>query len=186
MAGRHRLRKRRHRALWVLVAIPAVAVGVMAYPALSPPQEALSPSVAASVEAWQARTPTPTPAPSAEPTPAAATGPCPDFGGTQPHIATAGRILEQRYPSLRITTTDDGLDLWTTDITLGWRVARYVLANLDELDALYVTYRSSVALSDESWHALRDRGNPTANHDDHVHVSFKSAPPRGADCPEEE
>lgn len=179
MAGRHRLKKRRRPGLWVLVALPVVVVGAMAYPALSAPPEAPSPSVTASVNAWQART---TPQPPAQPSVEL----CSAYGGTMAHVARAGRLLEERYPAVRIMVADDGLDVWTSDVDLGWRVARYVLSNLDELHALYVVYRSSVAFDDDTWHVMRDRGDATANRDDHVYVSFRSTPPTGTDCPTEE
>lgn len=180
MAGRHRLRKRRRPGLWILVALPVVVVGAMAYPAFTAPEEAPSASVAAATQAWQARTTTPVPTPAEEPT-----GPCAEFGGTMPHVAEAGLLLEERYPALKITSAEDGLEVWTSDVTLGWRVARYVMNNLDDMRALYVVYRSSVSFGDETWHAMRDQGDPTANHEDHLYVAFRSAAP-GVDCPEEE
>ena len=81
------------------------------------------------------------------------------------------------------TEHDDGraLDFMTyADQAKGQAIANYLQANAAELDVLYLVWRQqiwSVARADEGWRAMEDRGSPTANHMDHVHVSLE--PPSG-------
>ncbi len=56
----------------------------------------------------------------------------------------------------------------------GQAVADYVRAHATELGVTYVIWRQhiwSVARSSEGWRLMEDRGSPTQNHFDHVHVS---------------
>jgi hypothetical protein len=62
------------------------------------------------------------------------------------------------------------------DRATGDALADCVLANMDELGAKYVIWEQQINHGD-GWEAMEDRGGVTANHFDHVHVSFQ----RGAD-----
>ncbi|WP_029212112.1 M23 family metallopeptidase [Arsenicicoccus bolidensis] len=71
------------------------------------------------------------------------------------------------------------LDFMTNDIpdgkATGDRLAAYLQANAAALDVKYVMWYSriwSVARADEGWRTLPDRGAPTQNHEDHVHLSL--------------
>jgi len=66
------------------------------------------------------------------------------------------------------------LDNMISDSTVGWEIAKWVRANAKELGAMEVIYRQhiwTVQRSSEGWRSMSDRGSPTANHMDHVHVS---------------
>lgn len=71
------------------------------------------------------------------------------------------------------------LDFMTNDIAhgsaTGTRLARYARTHAADLGVQYVVWRQriwNIARDDEGWRAMPDRGNPTDNHMDHVHVSL--------------
>ena len=71
------------------------------------------------------------------------------------------------------------LDFMTNDIpdgaAAGDALAGYLQEHAGELDVKYVIWRQRIwspARSAEGWRAMPDRGNPTANHFDHVHLSL--------------
>jgi hypothetical protein len=53
----------------------------------------------------------------------------------------------------------------------GEQLAEYAAANMDELGISYVIYRQRINTG-SGWEAMEDRGGATANHMDHVHISF--------------
>jgi hypothetical protein len=53
----------------------------------------------------------------------------------------------------------------------GDKLADYVLKYRDAFKVKYVIYRQRINFG-SGWKAMEDRGSPTANHMDHVHVSF--------------
>jgi hypothetical protein len=66
------------------------------------------------------------------------------------------------------------LDCMISDSTIGWDIAHWVRANAKSLGVSEVIYRQhiwTVQRSSEGWRSMSDRGSPTANHMDHVHVS---------------
>lgn len=74
------------------------------------------------------------------------------------------------------------LDLMVSDPKRGTSLAEYARANARRLGVKYVIWRQriwSVARSGEGWRPMEDRGSPTQNHMDHVHVSFEASPPAG-------
>lgn len=67
------------------------------------------------------------------------------------------------------------LDFMTSD-NRGTALANEVVRINDALDAMYVIWRQRINSFDgRGWRAMADRGSPTENHMDHVHVSFKSS-----------
>lgn len=60
----------------------------------------------------------------------------------------------------------------------GDRLAVYALEHRAELGITYVIWRQRYN-SGSGWDAMADRGSTTANHYDHVHVSFAHTPPPG-------
>jgi hypothetical protein len=61
-----------------------------------------------------------------------------------------------------------------TRIPLGDAVARYHVAHWKELCVKYVIWQQRILTSPKgSWKPMADRGSPTANHLDHVHVSYR-------------
>jgi hypothetical protein len=66
------------------------------------------------------------------------------------------------------------LDCMISDTSVGWDAARWVRANAKSLGVSEVIYRQqiwTVQRSSDGWRSMSDRGSPTANHMDHVHVS---------------
>ncbi|HVD82159.1 MAG TPA: SH3 domain-containing protein [Propionibacteriaceae bacterium] len=66
------------------------------------------------------------------------------------------------------------LDCMISDSSVGWNAAKWVRANAKSLGVSEVIYHQqiwTVQRSSEGWRSMSDRGSPTANHMDHVHVS---------------
>ncbi|WP_233160143.1 hypothetical protein [Pseudonocardia sp. MH-G8] len=104
------------------------------------------------------------------------------FGGVQGVVAAAGNELRCRFDvdevsgvAGRANASDhpDGLalDLMVDRVT-GEDLAEYALANRDRLGIEYVIYRQRID-SGDGWERMEDRGGATANHMDHVHISFE-------------
>ena len=55
--------------------------------------------------------------------------------------------------------------------TEGNTIASFLQANAAELNIKYLIWRQRIWYPGGSWQAMEDRGSPTANHMDHVHVS---------------
>jgi hypothetical protein len=59
-------------------------------------------------------------------------------------------------------------------VAYGDQIAAWVRARHEQLGVRYITWRQhiwNVERAGDGWRPLRDRGNPTANHLDHVHVT---------------
>ena len=114
--------------------------------------------------------------------------PCPSGSsvesGLTPDAIRVHRALCHRYPQItsflgrRTSSGYHGegraLDNMISDSTVGWEIAKWVRANAKSLGAMEVIYRQhiwTVQRSSEGWRPMSDRGSPTANHMDHVHVS---------------
>jgi hypothetical protein len=114
--------------------------------------------------------------------------PCPSGSsvesGLTPDAIRVHRALCHRYPQIsafygrRSSSGYHGegraLDNMISDSTVGWEIAKWVRAHAKELGAMEVIYRQhiwTVQRSSEGWRSMSDRGSPTANHMDHVHVS---------------
>lgn len=76
----------------------------------------------------------------------------------------AGRAGSSDHPSGR------ALDLMV-DRDPGEDLAEYAVDNMDRLGIKYVIYRQRINYG-SGWESMEDRGGVTANHMDHVHVSF--------------
>lgn len=73
----------------------------------------------------------------------------------------SGRALDVMIPSYK------------TNKALGDRVAAYVIAHHKELHVNYIIWRQrSYTMTRGSWVSMANRGSDTANHLDHVHISF--------------
>lgn len=60
----------------------------------------------------------------------------------------------------------------------GDAIADCALQNMQALGISYVIWQQQINYG-SGWQAMEDRGSPTANHEDHVHVSFESSAPSG-------
>jgi Bacterial SH3 domain len=114
--------------------------------------------------------------------------PCPGGSsvesGLTPDAIRVHRALCHRYPQFtsflgrRSSSGYHGegraIDCMISDSSVGWDAARWVRANAKSLGASEVIYRQqiwTVQRSSDGWRSMSDRGSPTANHMDHVHVS---------------
>jgi hypothetical protein len=60
------------------------------------------------------------------------------------------------------------------DTALGNAIVAYHIDHWDELGVEYIIYKQRILQSPNgSWSAMEDRGSPTANHMDHVHVNYR-------------
>jgi uncharacterized protein YraI len=114
--------------------------------------------------------------------------PCPSGSsvedGLTPDAIRVHRAVCHRYPQftsflgLRSSSGYHGegraLDCMISNTTVGWDAAKWLRANASKLGVMEVIYRQqiwTVQRSSEGWRSMSDRGSPTANHMDHVHVS---------------
>ncbi|WBT09405.1 peptidoglycan DD-metalloendopeptidase family protein [Corynebacterium sp. SCR221107] len=88
------------------------------------------------------------------------------IGGWRPSDAVADDHPQGRAIDVMIDNyqTSEGIEL-------GDSVVSYFLANYDALDVDYIIWRQELIYPGQTT-AMEDRGNLTANHFDHVHVSF--------------
>jgi hypothetical protein len=148
------------------------------------PKPAPKPVAKAAPKAAPKPAPKPVAAPKPAPAPAIACG-LRQLAGTQPNVSAAGRALMARFaiPEAKVlgrgsrgTAGSDhpaGLALDFMVPAIGDRLADYVLAHRAELGVTYVIWRQRINLG-SGWQAMADRGSATANHMDHVHVSFRT------------
>ncbi|WP_433758018.1 hypothetical protein [Nocardia sp. CA-135398] len=104
-----------------------------------------------------------------------------ELAGTQPHVAQVGHMLGKMFGITDIGGAlgrggDDhgaglAVDLMTSDSAHGDAIAEFVLANQQRFGVTYVIWRQRYN-DGNGWSSMEDRGSPTANHYDHVHVSF--------------
>ena len=131
--------------------------------------------------------------PDATPGGAGASSPASDYplGAVQPQTAAVANTIGPMFHIRTVGghragdadpyghTAGLALDFMIDDIprgtATGTRLAGYLRNHAVELGVAYVVWRQhiwSVARADEGWRAMPDRGNPTDNHMDHVHLSL--------------
>ena len=113
-------------------------------------------------------------------------GPCPD--GSVENGLTSGAIRVYRavchaFPEITSYggwdahgehASGKAIDIMTSDVGLGTRIAEYLRSNAPALDLYDVIWRQHIFTQErgsEGWRSMSDRGSATANHYDHVHVS---------------
>ncbi|MBF6347594.1 hypothetical protein IU448_01020 [Nocardia flavorosea] len=106
-----------------------------------------------------------------------------ELAGTQPHVAQVGNLIGQTFGVADIGGANgryDGehgaglaLDFMTSDPAHGDAIADFVLANKERFGVSYVIWQQQYN-DGSGWSYMEDRGSPTQNHYDHVHVSFYS------------
>lgn len=72
------------------------------------------------------------------------------------------------------------LDFMTSSYTQGDQIAAFTQQNAGRLNVQYIIWKQhiwNIGRASEGWRAMPDRGSVTANHYDHVHVSFKYTKP---------
>ncbi|PKV76441.1 hypothetical protein ATK86_1423 [Nocardia fluminea] len=106
------------------------------------------------------------------------------FNGTRPHVAQVGNLLQKMFGVSDIGGANgryDGdhgaglaLDVMTPNPALGNTIADFVLANKARFGITYVIWQQRYN-DGGGWSYMEDRGSPTQNHLDHVHISFESS-----------
>ncbi len=83
-----------------------------------------------------------------------------DFGTYADHQPTRDRALDVFTP--------------TNSSTRGDAICRFALQNWNRYGITYVIYRQRINSNDgRGWRGMENRGSPSANHYDHVHISFE-------------
>ncbi len=105
-----------------------------------------------------------------------------DLGRVKSHVRTAAEQLGCRYgaPDMhgvagRAGTSDhpSGLAIdFMVDRSTGDALASCALENMDALGIKYVIWEQAINHGN-GWKGMEDRGGATANHFDHVHISFE-------------
>lgn len=103
------------------------------------------------------------------------------YGGVAGSVQAVGNAVECLFPSAkdvlgvgaRASGSDHpggyALDIMTPN---GNPIANCVMANQDALGVKYAIYNRRINTG-SGWEGMEDRGGVTANHEDHVHVSFE-------------
>lgn len=117
-----------------------------------------------------------------------------DLSATQPHVAMVGNFLKGIFHITnvggavgRAGGADDhatglALDFMVMNNTsLGDALAQMVLANKERFGVTYVIWQQRYN-DGNGWSMMEDRGSPTANHYDHVHVSFAPSSDTSLTC----
>lgn len=168
-------------------ALTGVAIG--AADSTSAARERAERAAAEATERPAPEVPTAEPPTAERPSPERAAGPGPascaagteGFGDVAEATARAGEKLRCMFGvetvhgvAGRASTSDHpkgkALD-FMVDRATGDRLAAYARQNMDELGISYVIYRQRIDTGD-GWETQEDRGGDTANHMDHVHISF--------------
>lgn len=114
-----------------------------------------------------------------------------DLQGTEPHVAQVGHHILTQFAvdsvggrASRANASDHPLGL-ALDFMVGPEVgdalADYVLDNQAAFGVTYVIWQQRIN-SGAGWSLMEDRGSPTANHMDHVHVSFAAGAAVSVTC----
>jgi len=123
-------------------------------------------------------------------TPAAAAGlsmaPCPD-GSVEYRLTSAAvyvyRSVCHAFPQITSYggwdahgehVSGKAIDIMTSDVSLGDAIAAFLQQHASELHLYDILWRQHIwtpVRASEGWRLFADRGSPTANHMDHVHVS---------------
>jgi hypothetical protein len=108
-----------------------------------------------------------------------------NVGPVLPHVQVAANVMGTRFGIITIggyRAYEDGgyhprgraLDFMCTTAQ-GNELAPWAWANRDGFGVIEVIWRQhiiTVARASEGWRPMGDRGSPTQNHMDHVHISF--------------
>ncbi|HSI27212.1 MAG TPA: hypothetical protein VK948_07355 [Aeromicrobium sp.] len=103
--------------------------------------------------------------------------------GLQPDTIRVHRVVCSAFPQLTRYggrsgggdhATGRALDIMTKDVQVGTAIAIFMREHAAELGISQVIWRQhiwTVQMAGGGWRSMDDRGSPTANHMDHVHVA---------------
>jgi hypothetical protein len=113
--------------------------------------------------------------------------PCADGSGTESGLTSSAvrlfRAACAAFPALSSYggydahgehSSGKAIDFMVSDPSLGQALADWARAHAGELDLYDIIWQQHIwtpVRSSEGWRAMPDRGSPTANHYDHVHIS---------------
>ncbi len=107
-----------------------------------------------------------------------------EWKGTRPHVAQVSHMVQKMFGLSDIGGAhgrydgDHGaglaLDIMTSNQGQGDAIAAFVLANKARFGVTYVIWQQRYN-DGSGWSFMEDRGSTTANHYDHVHVSFAAS-----------
>ena len=98
-----------------------------------------------------------------------------------PNVAPSVRTIAQRFGVQATTYPGHDPDQWhaadflVRSTAQGYSLAGYAQANAARLRVHYICWHQhiwNIQRAGEGWRPMADRGSPTQNHMDHVHVSF--------------
>lgn len=107
-----------------------------------------------------------------------------NLGAVRPFVKAAAQEIGDKFGittigGWRATAVDMmghpaglAIDVMCTGST-GDAVAAYALENASRLGVKYVIWKQRSREPNGEWEPMEDRGSPTANHMDHVHISFR-------------
>jgi hypothetical protein len=171
--------------------VAAISAQVQAEQAAVAAQAAAAAQATAAAAAAAAQAAANTPAPAAASTAATAVAKITNSSGpVKPQTQAAANAVVSNVPGAdgitlggtRASATDphghpSGLALdymVLSNTALGEAIIAYHLAHWDELGVEYIIYRQRMLSSPNgSWVGMEDRGSPTENHMDHVHVNYR-------------
>lgn len=115
-----------------------------------------------------------------------------ELGPVKPHVQAAAELIGARFAidtiggwrpgnTYDVTGHPAGLAIDVmTDSTVGGQVTTFAETYAADLGVKYLIWNQaiwSVERSGEGWRPMADRGSASANHLDHVHISFTDTPP---------
>jgi hypothetical protein len=106
------------------------------------------------------------------------------LAGVKPWVSTAGTELRCIFdvhtvgglggrPNVSDHPRGLAVDFMTAGGVAGDQLADYALKYRDDLRIKYVIWKQRINFGD-GWHGMPNRGSATANHFDHVHISFNT------------
>jgi hypothetical protein len=111
------------------------------------------------------------------------------FGAVKPWVANAGYFLRCKFDVSTVIgvagrggVSDHPIGLaldFMVDRSAGDALASCALRNQDRMGITYVIWQQRINYGN-GWEPMEDRGDATANHMDHVHISFAPRPGSGA------
>ena len=170
MSGRHRKPARR---VWPVFLMPLGAAGVLWQAPADPPPAPV-------VEAAVLHQPPATAQPVVRRVVAQRVPPLAGAHGLVPNAQALADYIQQSYPevpSIGGVRPCDGynehcrgvaLDVMVDDPVLGDRIAADMLTRPD---VKYIIWKQQIRYPSGYWRVMEDRGSPTANHYNHVHVA---------------
>ncbi|MEV6910216.1 hypothetical protein [Amycolatopsis sp. NPDC051071] len=172
---------------------PPVSSSVTPSPSTSsiPPSSTTTPPPSTTAAPPKPTTSTKAPAPVKTTVPAATASCSTSLSGTKPHVAQVGNHIKAKFGvknvggvAGRANASDhpSGLALdFMVDTGTGNAIADYILANQKDFGVSYVIWRQRYN-DGSGWDTMEDRGGATANHMDHVHVSFSKSAKVNVSC----